>query len=752
KRVTTAGASEVALKRIFSKDAAVGIVDASAPIIADRPRQTRAGAAFRALSERLEQLADAERDQLPLWLPVALGLGTAAWFALPEANGWEAFLCLCAAFGLAPLALAPGTRWGRAAAIFCLAAALGTANIWWKSERVAAPRLTEERSATFEARVESVQKLAVEAAVRIVVAPEAAPDLPPRLRVNIPAEKAPALRPGDRVRLRAWLMPPAPAALPGAYDFSRAAWFQQIGGTGRALEIAVVPGTRQGGWSDWIAGIRQRLGEHIASRLDGGEGAIATALANGDQGGIPADDADAMRRSGLAHLLSVSGLHLTALVGAVMLVTLKLLALSPTLALRYRLTLVAAGAGAVAGIAYTILTGAEVPTVRSLIAALLVLGGIALGREALTMRLVAAGALAVILLWPESLVGPSFQLSFAAIAAIVTLHDSARVRALLARRDETLPLKAGRALLGLVLTGLAVEAALAPIGLYHFHKTGLYGAFANIVAIPLTTFVVMPCEALALLLDTVGLGGPFWWATGQGLHFLLVLARATAASPGAVAMLPEIPDGAYALMIGGGLWLCLWRSGWRRWGLAPIAAGALWAALTPAPDLLVTGDGRHAAVRDDGGDVAILRTRAGDYVRGMLAESSGLDGDLPDLDDAGRAACTDDACTIALHREGREWRILALRTRYRFDIEPLLRACAEADIVVAERRLPRRCAPRWLKADAGVLARTGGLSIRLGDTPRIETAAARWGDHPWAPSASARSARSPSVRRGRASR
>src|SRR3954451_21540229 len=101
KRVTTAGASEVALKRIFSKDAAVGIVDASAPIIADRPRQTRAGAAFRALSERFERLADAERDQLPLWLPVGLGLGTAAWFALPEATGWEAFLCLCAAFGLA---------------------------------------------------------------------------------------------------------------------------------------------------------------------------------------------------------------------------------------------------------------------------------------------------------------------------------------------------------------------------------------------------------------------------------------------------------------------------------------------------------------------------------------------------------------------------------------------------------------------------------------------------------------------------
>jgi competence protein ComEC len=697
------------------------------------------------LGERLEAFADAERDQLPLWLPVGLGLGVAAWFLLPDRSAWAAFLCLCAAFGLASLALAPGTRWGKAVLCFCLAAAIGLGAIWWKAERVAAPRLADEQAATFTADIRSVQALAAQEALRIVVAPSDAPGLPPLLRVNIPNAKAPPLHAGQRVKLRAWLMPPAPAPLPGAYDFSRAAWFQRIGGTGRVLDVAVVPGVGEGGWSAWIAGLRQRLGDHIASRLGGGEGAIAVALANGDQGRIPAEDADAMRRSGLAHLLSVSGLHLTALVGAVMLVTLKLLALSPTLALRYRLTLFAAGAGAVAGIAYTILTGAEVPTVRSLIAALLVLGGIALGREALTIRLVATGAVAVILLWPESVVGPSFQLSFAAIAAIVTLHDQPRLRGFLARRDETLPLKLGRALAGLILTGLAVEIALAPIGLYHFHRTGLYGAFANIVAIPLTTFVVMPLEALALLFDIAGLGGPFWWCAGQALHWLLSLARATAASPGAVALLPDMPDGAYALMILGGLWLCLWRTKVRRWGLAPFAAGALWALLTPAPDLLITGDGRHAAVRSDAGEVAILRTRARDYVRGFLAESSGIDEALPDLDDAAGAACTDDACTIDLARGGRLWRVLAIRTRNRFDLAPLAQACAGADIVIAERRLPRSCTPRWLKADGALLARTGGLSIRLGPVPHVEAVAARWGEHPWAPSGGER----PSARRGR---
>ncbi|HEX8064786.1 MAG TPA: ComEC/Rec2 family competence protein, partial [Allosphingosinicella sp.] len=573
------------------------------------------------LSHHLESLADSERDQLPLWLPVGLGLGTAAWFALPDAAAWTAFLLLAAALLLVPQALAPGTRWARSVTIFCLAAILGCANIWWKSERVAAPVLAQPRAAEFDSRIESVQRLPARDLVRLLVAPSAGSGLPSRLRVNVDSAKAPAgIEAGATVRLRGYLMPPAPAALPGAYDFARAAWFQGIGGTGRVVVVKVVAAASELGWRARLADSRQRLADHIRSRLPGGGGGIAAALATGDQGGIPEPDAEAMRRSGLAHLLSVSGLHLTAVVGAVMLLTLKLLALSPALALRFRLVLIAAAAGALAGIAYTLLTGAEVPTIRSCIAALLVLLGIALGREALTLRLVAVAALLVLLLWPESLPGASFQMSFAAITAIVALHEHPRVRALLARRDELWPVKLGRFLLGLVLTGLAVELALMPIALWHFHQAGLYGALANIVAIPLTTFAIMPLEALALLFDLGGLGAPFWWLAGAALDLLLALAHAVAAAPGAVARMPAMPAAAFVLMLGGGLWLALWRARWRRWGFAPIAAGAAAALLAPAPDLLVTGDGRHLAIRDGSGELALLRGRAGDYVRDLLAQ------------------------------------------------------------------------------------------------------------------------------------
>ncbi|MDP8912550.1 MAG: ComEC family competence protein [Pseudomonadota bacterium] len=711
--------------------------DASAPSIAEPPLQTaglRLRAAAAGLNERLECLFDRERDHLPLWLPVGLGLGIAAWFGFPDPRSWIGFMLAAAAVMVAALALAPGTRWARSIAIFSFSAALGCGLVWWKAERAAAPRIERAGMAEFTATIETAQRLPAREAVRLLVRPVGAADLPPRLRINVDEEKASSeLLPGATIRVRAWLMPPAPMAVPGAYDFARTAWFQGIGGSGRALgEVRLVSPAKEQGWRARLSNLRQRLADHARARLPGAEGGIAAALATGDQGGIPEEDAEAMRRSGLAHLLSVSGLHLTAVVGAVMLLTLKLLALSPWLALRFRLTLLAAGAGALAGIAYTLLTGAEIPTVRALIAALLVLLGIALGREALTLRLVAVGALIVLLLWPESLPGPSFQMSFAAITVIVALHEQPRIKSLLSRRDEGGLAKLARAVLALVLTGLAVELALTPIALYHFHKAGLYGALANIVAIPLTTFVIMPAEALALLLDLAGIGAPFWWVTGKSLQLLLSLAHWTASAPGAVTMLPTMPTAAFALMIGGGIWLILWRTRWRVWGLAPMAAGVVWALSTPTPDLIVTGDGRHLALRTQSGELAILRGRAGDYVRNMLSETSGSDADLLEIRDLNGATCSEDLCAADLHKDGRVWRLLATRTPHFVGIEAMNRACIGADIVVSDRRLPRTCVPRWLKLDRAFLARSGGVAITLGDRPRVPIVADQLGKHPWA--------------------
>jgi competence protein ComEC len=707
----------------------------SAPNIAGAPLPQRARGYWKArigaAREGLERLLEAERAQLPPWLVVGFGSGIAAWFALDARAAWSAFLCIAAGAAIIGFALTSG-RAGRALGWFALAASLGCALVWVRSDWVRSPRLTRPVVAETAGIVQKVDYLAAKGTVRLTVQVQA-PDVPPLIRVSFDDKKLPpGIAPGAQVRVRARLAPPPPMALPGSYDFARDAWFKGIGAVGKALGPVVVerPAAPEG-----FDRARTRLRAHIAASLPERPAGIAIALATGDQNAVDQEDAEAMRRSGLTHLLSVSGLHIAAVVAAAMLLSLRLLALSERLALRFNLVLVSAAVAAAFGVGYTLLTGAQVPTVRSCVAALLVLAGIALGRDALTIRVIAAGALIILIFRPEALAGASFQMSFAAVTAIVALHSAPWARRLFERREEGLPARFGRALAAMVLTGLAVEIALIPFALFHFHRAGLYGVAANIVAIPLTTFVIMPLEAGALLLDLLHIGEPLWLLCGMAIDGLLRLADAVAAAKGAVAMLPSMPGWAFGLLVGGGLWLCLWSTRVRLLGLAPLLLGAAGAAMSPRPDLLITGDGRHLAVIDRQGTPLLLRERAGDYVRSVLSEVAGFDGDPGDLAARAGSDCSRDACVARIAKGGAEWQVLATRSPKRIDWAALTRACARADIVVSDRWLPRGCTPRWLKLDRQALARTGGVAIYLEPVPLVATVAERVGAHPWAAAA-----------------
>lgn len=681
----------------------------------------------RSLWSKLEHWLDSERDQIGLWLPVALGCGIVLWFSLNHMLAWVAVILAGFGLGLGGIAVGYRRRFGNVLMVAGFCVALGCALAWWRAESVASPRLTRPLVAQFEANVTRIEAQSARQQSRVWMKPSTTSGLPPLIRVTVKdADMVTGLAVDDRVYLKARLVPPPDPPVPGGYDFARTAWFWGLGGTGSAIGpvLRLSPPRADGD------GLRARLSAHVRRQIDGSAGGIAAAFASGDRGGIAPEDEEAMRASGLTHLLSISGLHITAVVAAVLFMTLRLLALSPVLALRWPLPLIAAGAGALAGIGYTALTGAEVPTIRSCIAAVLVLFGIALGREAVTLRLVATGAIIILLLWPEALMGPSFQLSFAAITVIVSLHEWRAVRDLTMPRSEGMLYRLWRGLLSLLLTGFAVELALAPIALFHFHKSGLYGAFANILAIPLTTFVTMPLEALALLFDLVGLGAPFWWLTGLSLELLLWISRLAAAAPGAVAAVPEIPRISMALMVGGGLWLLLWKTRVRLWACVPIAAGVVLAMLSPVPDLLITGDGRHLAVRSSGGSMHLLRPRSGDYIRDILAERLGTLDPLDDIDAAPNARCGRDLCTITVEDGTRNWQIAATRSDYLLPWRAFVSTCQAVDIIVSSRKLPPACRARWFVADRTTLRKTGGLAVSLSQR-RIDQVLHAHDDHPW---------------------
>ncbi len=677
----------------------------------------------------IERALDVQRDRLPLLAPVGLGLGISIW----QFKGDGAWLSvLLAALALLIFAQQIGYQ-RRLAKLFAVGALLvcaGFATIMVKSTLLAAPALERPWTGTFNGRVESVEDVSARNIVRYVIDTGGYNELPEKIRINVPVENhIEGAKPGAIVQLKARLVPPPGPALPRSYDFARQAWFWGIGATGSALTPPklISPPTGQGAF--WQVQ-REKLAKHIREAMPKGTGGIGAALLVGSRGAISEEDAEALRNSGMAHLLSVSGLHVTAVVGGAFLLVSKLLALNPFIALRIRVPVAAAGCSAVVAVGYTLLTGAEVPTVRACVAALLILAALAMGREALSLRLLAAGACIVLLFWPEALAGPSFQLSFAAVATIILVHDSPLIQGLTGRRDEPLFFKGWRFVASLLVTGLAIEIALAPIALFHFHKSGLYGALANIIAIPLTTFVVMPLQIIALLFGSIGADGPFWWLAGQGVAAIAGLAHWVSNAPGAVLLLPSMPRWSFGLTIAGGLWLAIILGRWRLLGLVPVAVGMFAMATAPRPDLLVTGDGQHVAVIDADGQIIMLRPRAGDYAISMLSENAAVNAEPISMDGWPNAQCSLDICSFQISTPTRNWAVVATRSDYLVPTMELAAACKRADIVISARYLPWSCKPRWLKADRDFLERHGGLSFYL-DKGRVETVAATTAHQPW---------------------
>jgi len=721
-----------------------------------RPWQSDArlssGAALRWLGDRCEvALASAGFDRAP-WLAVVFVGGIFAWFALASPWQWVAAIGASTGLAIAAVAIWPygsaadAARSNlRQALIACaLVFALGIAVVWARSEIVGAPPIARPVIERVDGYVLDREDQPAEGRVRLTLAVrDAASGTARKIRVNVPEASLAGqeISEGAVIRLRVRLMPPAPPMLPGAYDFARAAWFKGLAATGSALgDVEVITPAPQG---SGLKALQRSLSAHVRARVDGSAGTIAAAFASGDRGAIDERDDAAMRDAGLTHLLSISGLHVSAVIAAAYLVAIRLLALWPALALRVRLPVVAAACGALAGLGYTLLTGAEVPTVRACAAAMLVLIAMALGRDALSLRMVAVAAGFVLLLWPESAIGPSFQMSFSAVLAIVALSTSAPARAFLTPREEPGLVRLGRKAVMLFATGLVIELALMPIVLFHFHRAGIYGALANLIAIPLVTFASMPLIALALVLDLAGLGAPVWWLAEASLDLLLALAHFTADQPGAVKLMPQMSHGNIAIFASGGLWLALWRGRVRLAGLIPVAAGVVMLLATPVPDIVIGRDGRQVGIITEQHQerrLLSLRDSNSSYTRDNLLELAGVAADPIPLAQWPGARCSSAFCVLAVRREGRDWHILMARGRERIEERALAAACAQSDIVIAERYLPRSCRPRWLKADRRMLDQTGGLAINL-ENQRIHTVAAHQGEHGWWQSATRERAR-----------
>jgi competence protein ComEC len=693
------------------------------------------------LSELTETLFVEQRRLWPVWLAVALGTGVACYFALPiEPPVWGGAVALAAVVPACwllrgrDLPLAAGILLAAMAAGF-LAGQLRTAQ--FDGRMLPAPR---ER-ALFVGVIDQIELQP--AGQRVTLREVDIKDLPraatpTRMRVKTVVAQ-PELRIGQKVGGVATLSAPGGPAEPGAFNFRRQAFFDDLGATGFGygrLKILKEPEDgRFGGVAtaiaDRIHATRAAIAQRIRSQLPEATGAVAIALTVGDQTALRAADINAMRDSGLAHLMSISGLHIGIAAGLFFFGLRFALAFVPWIALRYPVKKWAAVLAIVAAALYAGLAGWTPPTQRSLLMTGIALLAIILDRSPISLQLVAWAAALILVFQPETLLGASFQMSFAAVFALVVVFD--RLAPWLAARrqswgegaswDAKLFAVIGNAMLWLaatIMTSFVAGLATLPFAVFHFDRLSNYGVFANAIAVPLTAFWIMPTAALSLLLMPFGLEGWALQAMGWSCDLLLWVAHWVADWPGAIAVLPAMPTVALPIVALGLLWLGMARGRWRAFGAAAIVVAIVSAWMVPRPDILVSPSGKLLAFRTPDNHLMLSSNRAERLVRETWLRRNGqirFD-DIGDLDGAETwLRCDEAACDY--------------QGRVRVLLSDAPAPCGDSALVIVPRAVAVGC-PEFTIDQARLAARGAHAVYLKPDRIEIVDAASGIGKRPWA--------------------
>ena len=398
---------------------------------------------------------------------------------------------------------------------------------------------------------------------------------------------------------------------------------------------------------------RYALAERIVARLGPRVGGVAAAMVTGHEAWIGREDLDAMRDSGLAHILSISGLHMAVVGGFVFFGVRLAVAGWPWLALRVSGKKVAAAAGLVAVGVYLVVSGSPPPAERAAITAGIAFFAILIDRQAITMQALAVAALVVLATQPEAIVTPGFQMSFAATAALVALVEvwPRRLREISVPWPIAAVQRLGGWLGAACAASLVAGMATGPFAMQHFNRTAIYGLMANMMTAPMADFIMMPALALGAALEPLGLGAPFLWIAGQAVEVMLAIGHWTAGLPGAVQTIASAPTIALPIAFLGILMLCLWR-GMLRWLGAPLAMAVLIWPRAPTPDLWI-GDGGTQAAFHQAGQAVVVRSGMRQFAVDVWSRRRGLAATPRDTEHwaCGRFSCAPsepDAAPVAL--------------------------------------------------------------------------------------------------------
>lgn len=532
-----------------------------------------------------------QRGHLFPFVPVALAMGIGGYFAIRVEPDWRVYPAVL----MAVLAIALVSRRMPEPLRPILAAialvALGAVLAAYRAHAVAEPVLGYRYYGPIEGRIVNVDR-SVSDAVRLtldrVVLRDMAPSrIPTRVRVSLHGDQGfIEPEPGMVVILTGHLSPPSGPVEPGGFDFQRQAWFDGLGAVGytRTPVLALRPAA-EGAAGLAVHRMRMRISAAVQRMIPGEDGAFAAALVTGDRSGIGKATTEDLRASNLSHLLAISGLHMGLLTGFVYALFRYGLALWPAVALRWPIRKWAAMLALAAGALYLGLSGGNVATERAFIMVAVMFLAVICDRRAVTLRSVAMAATVILVVRPEVLAEPGFQMSFAATTALVAAFG--------AMRDwkGRKPPRWLNPVLAVVISSSVAGLATAPVAAAHFNRIADYGLIANLLSVPLMGLVVMPAAVLTACLWPLGLAWIGLKVMQPAIHWILAVAHHVAGLEGAVTYVPAPGPNILPILALGLLWLVLWR-GRARWaGLLPAAlALALWVG-SERPEVLISDTG-----------------------------------------------------------------------------------------------------------------------------------------------------------------
>ena len=660
---------------------------------------------------RVEMALLGQRGHLFPWAPVCLACGIGLYFGIP----FEPKLGVLPYLGVFTLGLMLAAHVWRSGFSFLLWAAVlflsGFSVAMLRAHLSEKPVLDWRFYGAVEGRVVGVDRSG-SGAVRLVLSDLVLDgvrlaDTPERVRVSLHGEGGSAPLAGARVIVTAHLSPPGGPVEPGGFDFQRHAWFQKLGGVGYArtpLLLIEPPGRGQ-----TLLRARLFLSQKVQEDIGGEAGAFVAAIMTGDRSGISQETLTSLRTTNLAHLLAISGLHMGLLTGFVFAAFRICLNLWPWLGLRIPVKKISAGLALVVASGYLGLSGGNVATERAFIMVAVALLAVIADRRVMSLRAVALAAMIVLVLWPEALLGPGFQMSFAATTALVVVFRWLR--------DAEIGLGPAwlRPLVATALSSAVAGAATAPIAAAHFNQFAHFGLIANLLSVPLMGLLVMPSALVGALLMPFGLETPALWLAGKGVNWILGVADRIAALEGARGAVVSPDWRVLPLLAIGFCIVAIWQGRFRFAGLAPAAFAALVWSQTERPAILIAEDGALVGVLEDEGR-ALSRERGAGFVAQNWLEN---DGDPVDQ-------------AVAAKRWsglGGRWKITHVTRKS--EIAELI--CAADEIVVTSHRIESAPGP-CMVFERARMARDGSIAVFFdedGNNPRAVGSRGITGERLW---------------------